>query len=89
MQDAKQVKCYGEAHSNPYIDNCGICLGHSWGAYFACPTCNPPYDEGHGHVRTYKLRIAASGKSGQCPQCRKRFNTSLAKLDEAAATLNY
>jgi hypothetical protein len=26
------VKCTGEAHSNPYIDNCGVCMPH-WGKY--------------------------------------------------------
>lgn len=25
------VPCYGEAHSNPYIDYCMICLGVRWG----------------------------------------------------------
>lgn len=23
--------CNGEAHSNPYIDNCMLCLGGAWG----------------------------------------------------------
>ena len=27
-----EVKCNGEAHSNPFIDNCGICMPH-WGHY--------------------------------------------------------
>jgi hypothetical protein len=26
------VKCTGEAHSNPYIDHCFVCLPH-WGHY--------------------------------------------------------
>lgn len=26
------VKCSGEAHSNPYIDHCGVCMPH-WGKY--------------------------------------------------------
>lgn len=25
------VPCRGEAHSNPFIDNCGLCLGVVWG----------------------------------------------------------
>jgi hypothetical protein len=25
------VSCTGEAHSNPHIDNCGVCLSHRWG----------------------------------------------------------
>jgi hypothetical protein len=23
--------CTGEAHSNPHIDNCGVCLNYHWG----------------------------------------------------------
>lgn len=30
------IKCNGEAHSNPYIDNCGICMPF-WGDYPICP----------------------------------------------------
>ena len=26
------VKCTGEAHSNPFIDHCGVCMPH-WGKY--------------------------------------------------------
>ena len=25
------VPCYGEAHSNPYIDHCMVCLNVRWG----------------------------------------------------------
>lgn len=25
------VPCSGEAHSNAFIDNCGVCLHHIWG----------------------------------------------------------
>lgn len=27
-----EVKCTGEAHDNPFIDHCGICMPH-WGKY--------------------------------------------------------
>ena len=37
-QKAKWVKCTGEAHSNPYIDNCMVCLPY-WGEYATCPDC--------------------------------------------------
>jgi hypothetical protein len=33
------VICTGEAHSNPYIDNCGVCMPY-WGRYPMCPACN-------------------------------------------------
>jgi hypothetical protein len=32
------VKCKGEAHSNPYIDNCGVCMPY-WETYPICPKC--------------------------------------------------
>lgn len=35
-QEAKIVKCQGEAHSNPYIDNCSRCMPY-WGEYPVCP----------------------------------------------------
>ncbi len=82
MKDAKAIVCYGEAHSNAYIDHCGVCLGHTWGGFFACPTCTA----GDGE-RSYKLKLGPSGKSGACPNCRKRFNTSIPALDETLATL--
>lgn len=25
------AECYGEAHKNPYIDNCPVCLSYGWG----------------------------------------------------------
>ena len=27
-----EMQCMGEAHSNPYIDHCGVCMPH-WGKY--------------------------------------------------------
>lgn len=27
----KEVSCVGAAHTNPYIDHCGMCLDHRWG----------------------------------------------------------
>jgi hypothetical protein len=30
------VKCTGEAHRNPFIDNCGICFPF-WEEYPTCP----------------------------------------------------
>jgi len=37
-------RCTGEAHSNAYIDNCGVCLNHCWG-YVAVAL---PKIEGYG-----------------------------------------
>jgi hypothetical protein len=31
------VHCIGEAHSNPYIDNCSMCMPY-WGHVPLCPT---------------------------------------------------
>ena len=33
------VKCNGEAHGNPFIDNCMVCIPF-WGSYPKCPNCN-------------------------------------------------
>lgn len=27
----RAVKCDGDAHSNAHIDNCMVCLNHTWG----------------------------------------------------------
>jgi hypothetical protein len=27
----RMLKCPGEAHSNIFIDHCGVCLGYGWG----------------------------------------------------------
>lgn len=32
------TKCKGEAHTNPYIDNCLICMPY-WEKYPSCPYC--------------------------------------------------
>lgn len=32
------MKCTGEAHKNPYIDNCIVCLPF-WEEYPVCPKC--------------------------------------------------
>lgn len=32
------VKCIGEAHSNPYIDHCMICMPY-WENYVVCIQC--------------------------------------------------
>jgi hypothetical protein len=30
-KEGGMVACPGEAHRNPYIDHCMVCLGHRWG----------------------------------------------------------
>ena len=29
--DENALPCPGEAHTNPYIDHCGLCMGCTWG----------------------------------------------------------
>lgn len=41
---AVHERCEGEAHSNAYIDNCGLCAPY-WGYYYACPDCTGKLDE--------------------------------------------
>jgi hypothetical protein len=38
MKKAIWKKCNGEAHSNPHIDHCGVCMPY-WGDYPVCPDC--------------------------------------------------
>ena len=38
-QNAKIIKCGGEAHENPYIDNC-MCCAPFWGKIVMCPAHN-------------------------------------------------
>jgi|MudIll2142460700_1097286.scaffolds.fasta_scaffold2708611_2 hypothetical protein len=38
LQAVVWVKCTGEAHSNPYIDHCFVCIPW-WGDYPTCPVC--------------------------------------------------
>ena len=38
MIKAKMIKCTGEAHTNPYIDNCMVCEPF-WGLIPICPDC--------------------------------------------------
>lgn len=52
------VKCTGEAHSNPYIDHCGVCMPH-WGEYPKCPYCT-----------STRIKEWPSGR-GKCKQCGK------------------
>jgi len=50
MKQATWVKCNGEAHGNPYIDHCMICIPY-WGEYPICPYCNSTH-LGNGVTRT-------------------------------------
>ena len=46
-------KCHGEAHSNPYIDNCGVCAPN-WGFNLYCANCGvklQPTQNGE-HIKT-------------------------------------
>jgi len=52
------VKCTGEAHSNPFIDHCGVCMPH-WGEFPTCPYC-----------KSSRIKEWPSGR-GKCKQCGK------------------
>lgn len=49
------IKCNGEAHTNPFIDNCGICMPY-WEEYPTCPMCN---------------RKIINSRTGWCKTCKK------------------
>jgi hypothetical protein len=59
MKRAIWVKCNGEAHSNPHIDHCGVCMPF-WGEYPKCPDCG--------------RKIVKGIKRGKCPGCGKMVN---------------
>lgn len=43
-RNAVRRACEGEAHSNPYIDNCMVCAPR-WGYWYECPSCTMRLDE--------------------------------------------
>ena len=61
MAKGKLVPCNGEAHSNPYIDNCGMCAPH-WGYcevprdYQQCALCKGWY-------------ASVNAETGRCDDC--------------------
>ncbi len=70
MATVKLVKCTGEAHSNPYIDNCMICAPY-WEEYPACSNCGsklPKKQELNG-TRTYR--------GNGCDECKKGIKVKI------------
>lgn len=61
LQKAAWIKCEGEAHSNPMIDHCGICMPY-WAEFPVCPSCGE------------KLRRTKSGIKGKCDLCKKFYS---------------
>jgi hypothetical protein len=59
MKNAIWRKCNGEAHSNPHIDHCGVCMPW-WGVYPLCPYCGTA------------LRRGGTSKA-RCKHCNKFF----------------
>lgn len=55
------IKCNGEAHSNPYIDNCGSCMPF-WGKFPICPS-----------RRHDTLNLT---EKGYCRICKRHFDMS-------------
>jgi hypothetical protein len=50
----KMVDCVGEAHSNPFIDNCWVCMPF-WARYPTCSKCGKKLRTKHGFCN--KCRI--------------------------------
>lgn len=53
------TKCTGEAHSNPFIDHCSICMP-GWGDIPTCSKCGGRLivtDRGNYRCRTCKVTI--------------------------------
>ena len=65
-QNATIVKCTGEAHSNPFIDNCGVCMPW-WRQVPNCPTDGTkllPKGYGTGNIDL---------NDGFCRTCKRHF----------------
>lgn len=52
-QKAIWITCTGEAHSNPYIDNCGVCMPY-WGNFPTCPNDGTKLRQRTGYCPTCK-----------------------------------
>jgi hypothetical protein len=55
------VKCNGEAHRNPMIDHCSVCMPY-WHDIPICPYC--------------REKLRESAKFYNCRKCHKRFKRS-------------
>lgn len=75
------VTCDGEAHANPFIDNCMVCLRHGWGALAACPKCLDTHLQSLNDKTTdiekpvqYVLLPSKTKRTGQCVTCFTRYS---------------
>jgi len=57
---AIRIECPGEAHKNPYIDHCSVCMP-DWGEFFLCPKCGSRLIPGNLDYKRW------------CKTCRKSF----------------
>jgi hypothetical protein len=69
MRDAIWRKCCGEAHSNPYIDNCWTCAPF-WELFPACPDCAGTLTR----VASKQARQVARCTNSACASVRRWFN---------------
>ena len=67
LAQAETVDCNGAAHSNPFIDNCMVCLPY-WGSYPVCPTCSHTLRETQP-----KVWHEGAVRKGYCRTCKKHF----------------
>lgn len=69
MKQAIWVKCNGEAHTNPHIDHCAVCMPH-WGEYPKCPYCGG-------------TRLGNGATKTKCRTCGKMVGMERTWADEA------
>lgn len=67
ITEAIWVECTGEAHSNPYIDNCMSCIPF-WHYFPTCPNCK---EEARGVEYPRMLT-----DKGYCKGCRNHYSLS-------------
>jgi len=61
MTKAFFKKCTGEAHGNPYIDNCMICAPF-WGIYPICPVDDKTSLSDKGYCKKCKRHFDITSK---------------------------
>jgi hypothetical protein len=74
MKQAIWIKCNGEAHTNPHIDHCAVCMPY-WGEFPKCPYCGGTR-LGNGAIKT------------KCKSCGRMVGMERNRSPKGALTLD-
>lgn len=72
------VPCTGEAHSNPYIDNCGVCAPFFWARVVVPVSCASL------HEWRERFGSADDAERKRLSRCQKLAETRLRKAEDEA-----